>query len=167
MSYTQFSIHMGLYLNEYMDSQDYQDLQVDFAPMFILAHYWRKINQEHNYEAIRSKALTLWSLTLKYLHKLLVHTIGGQGDSIRMVMNKDLFYFYNMWWERERERVPIHLGACIGLVHLDLGKDIVNYTIMARLYIIRLIQGIRLFSGLPLWGSRANWPPWPWIPYDP
>ena len=77
MSYTQFAIYIGLYTNEFMDSQEYQELQVDFNPSFILAHYWRRISKDLNYEPSRSKASTLESPTLRYIHKLLVHMISG------------------------------------------------------------------------------------------
>ena len=77
MSYTQFTMYIGLYTDEFMDSQDYRELQVDFAPAFILAHYRRRISRDLNYEPMRSKASTLKSLALYYIHKLLVHTISG------------------------------------------------------------------------------------------
>ena len=62
MSYIQFAVYMGLYTNEFMDSQDYHEIQVDFAPTFILAHYWRWIGRDLNYESTKLKALTLESL---------------------------------------------------------------------------------------------------------
>ena len=77
MSYTQFTIYIGCYIDEFIDSQDYHELHVDFIPTFILAHYWRWINKDPNYKPTRSKALTLESLALRYIHKLLVHTISG------------------------------------------------------------------------------------------
>ena len=57
---------------------------------------------------MRSKALTLESLALRYMHKLLVHTISGKWDSTKVVSTRDLFYLYSM-----RERVPICLGYAL------------------------------------------------------
>ena len=105
MSHTQFAVYIGLYTDELVDSQDYHKLQVNFAPMFILAHYCRWISRDSNYELMRSEASMLESPTLHYIHKLLVHTISRRRDSMGVVSTRDLFYLCSI-----RERIPIHLG---------------------------------------------------------
>ena len=108
MSYTQFAIYIGLYTDEFVDSQDYHELQVNFTVAFILAHYWRQINKDLNYELMRSKASTLESSAFCYIYKLLVHTINGCVDSMGVVSIRDLFYLYSM-----REKIPIHMGHAL------------------------------------------------------
>ena len=109
MCYNQFVIYMGLYIDEFVESQDYHEIQVDFTPTFILAHYWRWINRDLNYESTRSKASTLESPFLRYIYKLLVHTINGRGDNTGVVSTKDLFYLHRM---RERDS-PHTLGHAL------------------------------------------------------
>ena len=67
---------------------------------------------------MRSKASTLCYPTLKYIYKLLVQTLNGRGDSMGVVIDKDLFYLYSI------RKSPYAFRESFSLVYMEPSKEI-------------------------------------------
>ena len=81
MSYTQFSIYMGLYAEEFVYTPEYSQLATRFPRDSPPLRYWRQISREHAYDPSRSKGSTLHSPALRVVHRLLAQTVNARRDS--------------------------------------------------------------------------------------
>ena len=143
-SYTQFSIDCGFYTKEFTQTDAYRELQVDWPSNFNDQQYWRSISREMEYAPTTSKASRLCHPELRYVHKLLVHTITGRRESTGVVSRRDLFYIYSM-----REKVAIHLGhAWAWYLNSQASRPRAG-GVCCGPYITRLARNLGLFNRLP------------------
>lgn len=96
MSYTTFSLHLALYDWEFVQTLDYEALEM-YQPLgFPRQTRWCNINQEPHYHSKRSKASTLRSPALGYIHALLCKTLTWRRKSMTTVSVADFLYLCAM-----------------------------------------------------------------------
>lgn len=96
MSYTTFSLHLALYDWEFVQTLDYEALEMYQPLVFPQQTRWCNINQEPHYHSKRSKASTLRSPALGYIHALLCKTLTWRRKSMTTVSVADFLYLCAM-----------------------------------------------------------------------
>ena len=81
MSYAQFSVHMGIYNEEFVTSPDYALLARNFPRGFSTAAYWSALTHRGHYNPSRAKSSQLESPALRYVHRLVACTVHARKDS--------------------------------------------------------------------------------------
>nr|GMD41335.1 retrotransposon Orf1 [Ipomoea batatas] len=98
LSMNQLGIYLGFYTQEYMYSDEFQNLRNDFDTEASLEEYWHRITggtvgrftgKKHNTAAIRSPAL-------KALKLLLGLTFGGRHKNLHKIYQIDLFRLWSL-----------------------------------------------------------------------
>ena len=143
LSYTQFSVHMGLYTEEFVSSPAYRQLATCFPRRESMSAYWWQVSRGPEYAPTRSKGSTLRSPVLRYMHRLLAQSINARRDSPGVVGEHDLFYLYSM-----RERYPIHLGYAVANFIMGQAQRRKTAALYAGHFITHLVRGMGFLSEL-------------------
>lgn len=96
MSLTDFCIQLGLYDAEFTRTPTYDALQISRLGGESLEDAWRQLSTNPTYDPCRTKATTLRSPTLKYIHFILSHTLTRRNDSIGVISCGDFNFLLNM-----------------------------------------------------------------------
>ncbi|KAK5786880.1 hypothetical protein PVK06_041527 [Gossypium arboreum] len=90
----EFSVIIGLYIDEFMSPEDF--LQLHWHIHHFPSHCWADlIASQTLYNASHSKATSL-SLTLRYILAVLAHTLTGQRESTGVVSTHGTYFLWSM-----------------------------------------------------------------------
>ncbi|KAK5784823.1 hypothetical protein PVK06_039361 [Gossypium arboreum] len=94
LSVPEFGVALGLYIEEFMDDDDFDTLHhhIHLSP----SNCWRALDPASaTYNPSHSKASTL-APSLRYLHAILAHTLTGQRESTGVVNTYDAYFLWSM-----------------------------------------------------------------------
>lgn len=106
ISCVEFTLYMGLYDHEYTTTGEYQHHH--FFPCLGECdnHHWRRLSTDSsNFTPNASKASSLQSLTLLFVHTLLSGTVTGRSGNTGTITRQELYYLLSM-----ADNYPYHLG---------------------------------------------------------
>lgn len=81
MTMTQFSILLGLYDKDYIHTEEYAQLPIDYPPSLTQGHAFRVMCGDRQYDPRHSKATSLTHPSYRYIHVILSRSVTGHDDS--------------------------------------------------------------------------------------
>lgn len=96
MSLTDFFNRLWLYDAEFTRTPAYDSLLISKPIGESQEDTWRRLNTDPAYGLCQSKASTLHSPALRYIHCMVSHTLIGQGESARVVSQRDFDFLLSM-----------------------------------------------------------------------
>lgn len=142
MSLTDFCIQLGLYDAEFTRTPTYDALQISRLGGESLEDAWRQLSTNPTYDPCRTKATTLRSPTLKYIHFILSHTLTRRNDSIGVISCGDFNFLLNMI-----DGFYLHLGYEVAVSILHQGTDPRIGALFVGPYITHLIRCMGILKG--------------------
>lgn len=85
MSLIEFLVHLGLYDSELTQTPAYDELLISRPPGDSVKKAWSQLSTVAIYDPNWTKATTLRSLLLRYIHYFLSHSLTGCGNSNEVV----------------------------------------------------------------------------------
>lgn len=152
MSLTKFAIHFGLYDEAFTQTPEYNTLLIERPADEPMETCWSRLSTSGDYDPRRTKATSLRSPSLRYIHYLLSHILTGKRDSTGVVSRKDFDYLLSVV-----NGFRLHLGYQIAIAMHHQATDPRVAFIFAGHYITQLIQGM----GLGSWVSGTQYPDHP------
>jgi len=150
MSLTEFSIHLGLYNADFTRTPEYDALLTSRPPGESMVAAWRRIGKTKEYDPRQTKATSLVSPAVRYMHYMLSHTITGRGDSTGVVSLRELDMLMSMV-----DGFHLHLGFEVAYYIHRQGTNPRIGAIFVGPYITRIIRSMGLLPCDIISGLRA------------
>lgn len=87
---------VGIYNAKFTQTPAYDSLLIARPPGEPQEDCWRWLSMYQSYDPRRSKAISLHSPFLRYIHSLLSHIVTGQGGSTRAINRRDFEFLLSM-----------------------------------------------------------------------
>lgn len=141
LSLTEFSVHLGLYDEAFIQTPKYDGLLIEWLPGMTLESYCCWLSTTIKYDPHSARSTSLRIPSLRYIHHQLRHTLIGHGDSPSMVSLRDFPYIISMV-----NGFHFHLGHEVTLTMHHQAVDPRVGVIFVGLYISRPIWGMGLLA---------------------
>lgn len=142
MNLIEFSIRMGIYDAEFIRTPTYDALLVVRPGEESQEDCWQWLSMDSRYDPQRSKATSLRSPVLRFIHSLLSHTLTGHGYSIIVVNQRDFKFLLSFVGS-----FHLHLRQEPVLSIYHQGTDPRVGVLFVGPYISRLVPGMGLLEG--------------------
>lgn len=113
MSVTQFSVRLVLQDEAYADTEDYEQLPMDYPANLTLQRAYRTMYGQEQYEPGVSKAICLSQSAYRYIHAVLSRSVNGHGGNTGVLSCQELLYL-SLWYRVSHSTWDISwLSICI------------------------------------------------------